>query len=576
MIGYVCKYTPVELLSALSADPVRVEPHVASFNGADAYMHPNICSYAKAVLEDIDSRGYEGIVLTTCCDSVRRLHDTCKVLYPDKFVYLLDLPRKVDDASVALLAHRIEDLLQRYRRFSGHDFNRSCLIDLLVSQHALKKRQKGAKPRAAAGRPRVGIVGARYSAEISRILNDNGVDVSFDITCLGAQRAVGMSYEQLESLDDHALIACYARALLEQIPCMRMDDTAARDEFLEQQAEQVDGIVYHTMKFCDIYSYEYAFVHSRFDIPVLKIETDATTQSSGQIRTRVEAFAETLKTTRGIVSAAARVNRKPGEKMYVLGIDSGSTSTNAAVLDESRNLVASKVIRTGARATSSAQRAVEEVLDEAGIAREDVSLIVSTGYGRVSVDFADLDVTEISCHGKGAWYFNPEVRTILDIGGQDSKAIRLNENGEVADFAMNDKCAAGTGRFLEAMARTLEVGIEELGPLSQRSQHHVEISSMCTVFAESEVISLIANDTDKADIAHGVHEAIAGKACSLLRRVKPEPVYMMTGGVAKNPGVVEAVETVLGERLYICDEPEIVGAVGAALIGLESLDGARA
>ncbi|MGN0060467.1 MAG: acyl-CoA dehydratase activase [Coriobacteriales bacterium] len=574
MIGYVCKYTPVELLSALSADPVRVEPHVASFNEADAYMHPNVCSYAKAVLEDIDSHGYEGIVFTTCCDSIRRLHDTCKVLYPKKFVYLLDLPRKVDDASVMLFAHRIEDLLQKYRQFSGHEFNRPCLIDLLVSQHAKKKRQEGAGRRAA-DRPRVGVVGARYSAEISRILNDSGVDVSFDITCLGTQRTVGMSYERLEALDDHALIACYARALLEQIPCMRMDDIAARDAFLEQQAGQVDGIVYHTMKFCDIYSYEYAFVHSRFDIPVLKIETDATTQSSGQIRTRVEAFAETLKTARGIASAVSPVNRKPGEKMYVLGIDSGSTSTNAAVLDESRNLVASKVIRTGARATSSAERVVQEVLDEAGIAREDVALIVSTGYGRVSVNFADLDVTEISCHGKGAWYFNPEVRTILDIGGQDSKAIRLDDNGEVVDFAMNDKCAAGTGRFLEAMARTLEVGIEELGPLSQRSQHHVEISSMCTVFAESEVISLIANDTDKADIAHGVHEAIAGKACSLLRRVKPEPVYMMTGGVAKNPGVVEAVEAALGESLYICDEPEIVGAVGAALIGLESLEGAQ-
>lgn len=575
MIGYVCKYTPVELLSALSADPVRVEPHVASFNEADAYMHPNVCSYAKAVLEDIDSRGYEGIVFTTCCDSIRRLHDTCKVLYPDKFVYLLDLPRRVDDASVALFAHRIEDLLQRYRQFSGHEFNRSCLIDLLVSQRALKKRREGMERRATE-RPRVGIVGARYSTEISRILNDNGVDVSFDITCLGAQRTVGMTNAQLEGLDDRALIACYARALLEQLPCMRMDDIATRDAFLEQQAKRVDGIVYHTMKFCDIYSYEYAFIHSRFDIPVLKIETDATAQSSGQIRTRVEAFAETLKTARGIASAAVPVNRKPGEKMYVLGIDSGSTSTNAAVLDESRNLVASRVIRTGARATSSAERVVQEVLDEAGIAREDVSLIVSTGYGRVSVDFADLDVTEISCHGKGAWYFNPEVRTILDIGGQDSKAIRLDENGEVADFAMNDKCAAGTGRFLEAMARTLEVGIEELGPLSQRSERHVEISSMCTVFAESEVISLIANDTDKADIAHGVHEAIAGKACSLLRRVKPEPVYMMTGGVAKNLGVVEAVEAALGEALYICDEPEIVGAVGAALIGLESLEGAQA
>lgn len=564
MIGYVCKYTPVELLSSLSADPVRVEPHVASFNEADAYMHPNVCSYAKAVLEDIDSREYEGIVFTTCCDSIRRLHDTCKVLYPEKFVYLLDLPRKVDDASVMLFARRIEDLLQRYRQFSGHEFNRSCLIDLLVSQHAGKMRQKGAGQRAAE-RPRVGVVGARYSAEISRILNDNGVDVSFDITCLGAQRTVGMSYEQLEALDDHALIACYARALLEQLPCMRMDDIATRDAFLEQQAKRVDGIVYHTMKFCDIYSYEYAFIHSRLNIPVLKIETDATTQSSGQIRTRVEAFAETLKTARGIASAAAPVNRKPGEKMYVLGIDSGSTSTNAAVLDESRNLVASRVIRTGARATSSAERVVQEVLDEAGIAREDVSLIVSTGYGRVSVDFADLDVTEISCHGKGAWYFNPEVRTILDIGGQDSKAIRLDENGEVADFAMNDKCAAGTGRFYEAMARSFEMSLPEFSNLSLTAKNVIPITAQCTVFAESEVITLVGEGKPMDEIAAGIQMAVAKRCFVMSKKAGATDAITLTGGCAKNAGLKQAIEHVL--KLKVIDlktDPQLMGALGAA------------
>ena len=182
-------------------------------------------------------------------------------------------------------------------------------------------------------------------------------------------------------------------------------------------------------------------------------------------------------------------------------------------------------------------------------------------------------MTEISCHGRGAHYFNNQVRTILDIGGQDSKAIHLNEKGEVTDFVMNDKCAAGTGRFLEMIARTLEVEIGELGRIALESKEHIEITSMCSVFAESEVISLIANNKEKADIAHGVCNAISNKAFSLLKRVGLEETFMMTGGVAKNPGVVKCVEDKIHSKLYICEEPEIVGAVGAAIYALDHFSG---
>ena len=150
--------------------------------------------------------------------------------------------------------------------------------------------------------------------------------------------------------------------------------------------------------------------------------------------------------------------------MYVLGIDSGSTSTNAVIINEKEEILASHVIRTGAKSGESAERIFREVLEKAGLAKENLDLVVSTGYGRVSIDFADENITEITCHGRGAHYFNPSVHTILDIGGQDSKAIHLSDSGEVTDFVMNDKCAAGTGRFLEMMARTLEIGIDELGP----------------------------------------------------------------------------------------------------------------
>lgn len=254
-----------------------------------------------------------------------------------------------------------------------------------------------------------------------------------------------------------------------------------------------------------------------------------------------------------------------------MGIDSGSTSTNAVIMDGERKIVASAVVRTGAKSGESAQKILGEILGKAGLAREEIAWIVSTGYGRVSIDFADENVTEISCHGRGAHYFNPKVRTILDIGGQDSKAIHLSEAGEVTDFVMNDKCAAGTGRFLEMIARTLEIDVDELGPVALQSTEDIEITSMCSVFAESEVISLIANNKEKADIAWGVCRAIAGKAYSLMKRVGLEETFMMTGGVAKNPGVVRAVEEKIQSRLYICPEPEIVGAAGAALYALDKM-----
>ena len=208
--------------------------------------------------------------------------------------------------------------------------------------------------------------------------------------------------------------------------------------------------------------------------PVLLLETDYTRQSYGQILTRIEAFLESLQPKR----PHAKKNMEGDRAMYVLGIDSGSTSTNAVIMDQDRKIVAFSVVRTGAKSGESADRILKEVLDKASLKREDISWIVSTGYGRVSIDFADENVTEISCHGKGAHYFNPKIRTILDIGGQDSKAIKLSETGDVSDFVMNDKCAAGTGRFLEMIARSLEVSLDELGAIALESKEKI-VRSIC-------------------------------------------------------------------------------------------------
>ena len=254
--------------------------------------------------------------------------------------------------------------------------------------------------------------------------------------------------------------------------------------------------------------------------------------------------------------------------MYTMGVDIGSASSKAVILKDGKDVVAAEVVQVGTGSTGP-KKAMEMAFEKSGVKEEEIDFIIATGYGRFSLEDADKQMSEISCHAKGIYHLVPTARTIIDIGGQDAKAIRLDNKGGIKQFFMNDKCAAGTGRFLEMMARTLEMDISEMGPESLKWKEDIDISSMCSVFAESEVISLIALNKEKADIAHGLHKAIANKSYSLLKRVGLNETFMMTGGVAKNPGVVKAVEEKLGSKLFICKEPEIVGALGAALFGLD-------
>ncbi|BCN31142.1 acyl-CoA dehydratase activase [Anaeromicropila herbilytica] len=569
MIGYVCKYTPIEIFTALGVETSRIEPDVTNFDQADTLMHPNMCSYTKAVLEDSISKDYEGIVLTTCCDSIRRLFDILKEQYPDKFIYLLDVPRKVNDFSISIYVKRILEMVEAYEDYSGKRFDKEELFKLFDKQLKERKLEENqelknverTEEERQENKINIGLMGARCSKGILELLKKSNVNIVFNLTCTGLNRDYVLVHDNI--------LFSYASNLLNQFPCMRMQKATNRENYLEGLQDEINGIIYHTVKFCDNYSYEYTHLKEVIKKPILKIETDYTKQCAGQIRTRVEAFIESLEVTANLNKKRSIRKNTGDDRMYVLGIDSGSTSTNAVILNEKKEIVAFHVVRTGAKSGESAERILEEVLAKANMKREDIDTIISTGYGRVSIPFADQNVTEISCHGKGANYLNPKIRTILDIGGQDSKVIKLNDKGEVIDFVMNDKCAAGTGRFLEMMARTLEIDISELGPISLDWKEDIDISSMCSVFAESEVISLIALNKEKSDIAHGIHKAIATKSYSLLKRVGLEGEYMMTGGVAKNPGVVKAVEEKIQDKLFISKEPEIVGAIGAALFGLE-------
>jgi predicted CoA-substrate-specific enzyme activase len=254
------------------------------------------------------------------------------------------------------------------------------------------------------------------------------------------------------------------------------------------------------------------------------------------------------------------------EAMYFVGIDIGALTVKAAVLDGTANVVSSDLVRARHDSRQVAARLVDGLLIRGGIAAEDVSYTVVTGYGRVTYDAANEEVSEITCHARGAVHLFPGARTVIDIGGQDSKVIRVHPQGYVTDFAMNDKCAAGTGRFLEVMADALEVRVEELGSLSQQSHHPVTISSTCTVFAESEVIAQMSRGAPKADIVAGIHAAIASRVAGLAGQVGLEEAVVMTGGVAQNIGVVKALEKQIGLPILLPSKPQLVGALGAALL----------
>jgi predicted CoA-substrate-specific enzyme activase len=252
-----------------------------------------------------------------------------------------------------------------------------------------------------------------------------------------------------------------------------------------------------------------------------------------------------------------------------LGVDIGSLTVKVVLLDADLHLLARGVMPAGYGGQEAAEALVSRLLNERDLTPADVAHTIVTGYGRVRFDAADEEVSEISCHARGAFHLCPTVRTVIDIGGQDSKAIRLNSNGRVIDFAMNDKCAAGTGRFLEVMAAALDAPIEEFGTLASRSERPVSISSTCTVFAESEAISHIARGAAKQDVAAGLHQAIASRLLGLAARVGLEPEVVLTGGVALNVGVVAALARLSAQHITVPSDPQTVGALGAALYAVQ-------
>ena len=254
--------------------------------------------------------------------------------------------------------------------------------------------------------------------------------------------------------------------------------------------------------------------------------------------------------------------------MFTFGIDIGSTSSKVAILKDGTELVAHYVAPLGT-GTIGPKEAREYVFKETGLTQEDMVYTVVTGYGRMNCEYADEQISELSCHAKGIHYLMPEIRTIVDIGGQDAKALKISDKGQLLAFQMNDKCAAGTGRFLDVMAKVLNVDINELGPLSEKSQHPVSISNTCTVFAESEVISQLSSNVPIEDIAAGIHNSVAKRVAGMALRLGRPEAMAMSGGVALNIGVVHAMEREMGCPVHVHPLCQSAGAIGAAVFAWE-------
>lgn len=541
-IYYICKYTPIEICAGFDLAVERLDPTPSNFECAESCTHPNLCGYGKAVIEEVLRQDIQNLLVVDCCDVCRRIYDVLRYQGKMKFLFLLSLPHTNTAASVSLLERELKRLQKELFTLTGREFNPDKALC------AWKTGRKEADAQTLK-EPHVRLTGAHGGTLLKQIIQKRVPLPIQDDTCTGRRTLLSAP----EVWSDSA----YASALLnQQRSCMRM-------QFRREEPDNAAaGTICHTVKFCDYYSFEYQHMRTQKEESLLKIETDCTPQSSGQLHTRIDAFAEAIGVSTNAIGKSKNIH-------YIAGVDSGSTSTDAVILNSEKQIVGSVILPTGAGAASGAEKALAAALGNADLTRADIDVVVTTGYGRETIGLSDASATEITCHAKGAHFLYPEARTVIDIGGQDSKVIRIDENGNVVNFVMNDKCAAGTGRFLDMMAKTLELTLPEMSELGLHWKNEVTISSMCTVFAESEVVSLVADNTAPEDIIHGLNASVAGKTLSLVKRLGGEPAYVMTGGVAQNRGVVKELSDKLGSPVYVPKEAQLCGAIGAALLAFD-------
>lgn len=555
-IYYACKYAPVELMAGfgVSALPVTTEEQNAA--ALEDLIHPAICGFAKNVLGACRSKEIRALVLTTCCDAMNRVGDVLQQEGSLDFLYVLDLPHVQTDAAYK----RYEKELMRFAKaLSAYTQSEFSLAHALAASENTREKAKSTDYGAV-------LKGAHAMPSLLELAKKTlQCDVQ-NATCSG-DRVLELPDESLyhnpsraceaQKEDDLArFVSWYAKALLTQPACMRMAEPRK-----PHAADTKKPVLYHTLRFCEYWPFEYRELTKSDTASLLKIETEATSNSSKQLVVRLKAFQESLEASSGT---------HPGKEhsmhtRYAIGIDIGSTASKGVLIDRKTNEICARAIRaTGAKAKDASHALLQEL--EAALPKGEDAVICATGYGRDTLQDTAKIVTEITCHAKGARALLPDVRCVIDIGGQDSKAIALDECGNIESFVMNDKCAAGTGRFLDTTSRVLELDRESFIKAGLSSKHPATISSMCTVFAESEIVTLIAQNTPISDIVSGLSVSVAQKTASLVSRVHGHAPFLFTGGVSKNMSVVEALEKKLDAKVATSPDSQFCGALGAALL----------
>ncbi len=527
-------------------------------------FHENLCSYSKSLHEyfTLNHNDFGIIIVPTSCDAMKKLFNALVTdISPDK-LYLLDVPKNKGMEPAAYLAVQFEKLIKRI------GINNT---GVQIPQ-SFYKIASSSMPSFNSNKVKIGVLGANVPLKIFDLCLDKyGFEAVYLNHCLVK------SYPDKNLQENVAGIKTYSRMFLEKNSCPRTNDYEYKEKLKKRiKEEKIKGLIINTLKFCDFWPFDHKYFKENLDLPVLLIEHELTANYEGQIMTRLEAFFEGIRAKfcepphpnpppRG---GREREGVTATRKDYFVGIDCGSHATKLVCIDKDKKIIGRHLVPTGTSVRESVQ-GVLRLLADYGISRENIARLVATGYGRNNVDGADEIVTEITCHAAGAYHLLGRSGTIIDIGGQDSKAIKIDENGQIIQFAMNDKCAAGTGRFLEVMAEKLCLSLDEFAKMAKNSKKSVPVSSMCSVFAESEVVSLIASGKSKEEIAKGIHKAIAERTVSLVKRINGKPAYYMSGGVSKNECLVLELEHCLGSKLKVVDEPQFTGALGAALIALE-------
>lgn len=620
---YTCTYVPLEIIWAAGFIPKRLIGRTDICLHTDSILSRNVCPYAHSVLKawrnvQPEKTKYlatntNPVIIANSCDAMRKLYDILS-LESDN-VYLLDVPRENTKQAIDFFSHqirslyfsfpgvekkdyksqidsaikiykRVRGLLEEVRSFVGKKISYSEFIE--IKQNALQsipqKALEGlngliqnlderelnnasriinsALPIAVTGSPMAGqnIFSAIEQAGFGIFENDSCLDLRWSVSEVVTKNPGSDPFVNL------------AGTYLNKVPCARM---ASRQQFVERLSEyikggDIKGIIHLRMPFCDLYGFD--LVHL---LPlvrkgrILHMDTDGSLQSLGQMRTRLQAFAEIILQKKNINRDTQNLIKT--DDSYFCGIDIGSSTVDGVILSSEGKIVVHDIEKTGSHPGKTALKVYKKMIEESHISEQAIRSIMTTGYGRNSFPLSHNNISEISCHAYGIRHFFPQVRLVIDIGGQDSKVIKIDENGMVNDFRMNDKCAAGTGRFLEVMAKALEMDIKDMGKINLAEGKNVPISSVCTVFAESEVVSLLGQGYPAPDIIRGLYHAITNRIEAMVQGIGLGRPIAMTGGGALNHALVTSIEKRLGVSIYVPDQPQIIGAIGAAILALEKM-----